>query len=369
MKKQKRSVLHNASLTSCLSSLLCVILGLAIGYLVLLLIEPSGAAEAIGKVLSGFFNWPAKAVMKYMGQTIVRTVPLLMCALSVLFAYKVGVFNIGVAGQFSAGACISLYAALAWSMPWYVCLLLGVIAAALWGAVSALLKLYCNVNVVISGIMLNWIALYSTNWILSSVKDPIGPETLSVRGTNPDALLPTLGLEKIFVRENTVTLAIPLAILCAVAVWVVLNKTVFGYELKATGLNALSARYAGMEEKRNVIVSMMISGGLAGLGAVMLYLCGIERWETTMTSMPAMGINGIAVAFLGGLHPLGAILAAFFIEYITIGGATIDPQLYSPQISDLITSLIIYLCAFSGFMKASLHKRQMVRKEKGDAEK
>ena len=365
MKKQ-RSLLRNDGVQSCLSSLLCVILGLAVGYLVLLLIEPSGAGEAIGKVLSGFFNWPTQAVMKYMGQTFVRTVPLLMCALSVLFAYKVGVFNIGVAGQFTAGACVSLYAALAWSMPWYVCLILGVIVAALWGALAAILKLYCNVNVVISGIMLNWIALYLTNWVLSTVKDPIGPDTLSVRGTNPDALLPTLGLEKIFVRENTVTLAIPLAILCAVAVWFVLNKTTFGYELKATGLNPLAARYAGMNEKKNVVVSMMISGGLAGLGAVMLYLCGIERWETTMTSMPAMGISGIAVAFLGGLHPFGVILAAFFIEYITIGGATIDPQLYSPQISDLITSLIIYLCAFSGFMKMCLNRRKA---KKGDAAK
>ena len=128
--------------------------------------------------------------MKYLGQTLVRTAPLLMCALSVLFAYKVGMFNIGAAGQYVAGACAALYFALALKMPWYVCLLVAMAAGALLGAISGALKTFCNVNVVISGIMLNWIALYLTNLILGTVKNPTSPYTLSLRGVNPSALLP-----------------------------------------------------------------------------------------------------------------------------------------------------------------------------------
>ena len=367
MLHQRNSLLRREGVQTFLTSLVCVIVGLVLGCLVLLLIEPAGAAEGMRAVLSGFFSYPGKLMLKYLGQTLVRTVPLLLCALSVLFAYGVGIFNIGVAGQYTAGACAALFGALAWGLPWYVCLLLGILAAALWGALSAVLKLYCNVNIVISGILLNWIALYLTNWILGVVKKPSSPYTLSIQSENPSALLPQMGLDNLFFREKSVTIAIPIAILLAVAVWVVLYKTAFGYELRATGHSFLAARYAGMEERKNIILAMMISGGLAGAGAALLYLSGIEQWSTTMAALPAVGFNGIAVAFLGGLNPFGAVAASFFIQHITMGGGNLDLRLYSPQISDLIASLIIYLCAFSGFIKYILHRRMLMEK-KGDGE-
>ena len=133
--------------------------------------------------------------------------------------------------------------------------------------------------------------------------------------------------------------------------WVILNKTKFGYELKATGCNYHAAKYSGMKENRNIILTMLISGALAGMGAALLYLTGIEDWETTISSVPGMGFNGIAVAFLGGLSPIGSILSAFFIQYITTGGGNVDLQVYCSQISSLISSLIIYLCAFVAFFK------------------
>ena len=199
--------------------------------------------------------------------------------------------------------------------------------------------------------MLNWIMLYLTNLLLGTVKSPTSPYTKGLQGTNPAALIPSLGLGKLFNNEKSVTIAIPLAVLVAVAVWVILNKTKFGYELKATGNNYNAAKYAGMKENRNIILTMMISGALAGMGAGLLYLTGIEEWETTIASVPAMGFNGIAVAFLGGLSPLGSILSAFFIQYITFGGGNVDLQVYCSQISSLISSLIIYLCAFVAFFK------------------
>ncbi len=363
--KQTLKLLRKDGFQTLLASLLCILGGLFIGYLVLLMIEPSGAAEAIKAVVQNFWRYPnQKLQMKYLGQTLVRTAPLLMCALSVLFAYKVGMFNIGAAGQYVAGACACLYAALKWNLPWYLCVLIAMAAGALLGGLSGLLKTACNVNVVISGIMLNWIALYMTNLILLQVKNPTSPYTKQVRGSNPSALLPSMGLEKLFSNEKSVTIAIPLAIVMALVVWVVLNKTKFGYELKATGLNYNAAKYCGMRENRNIILTMMISGALAGMGAAMLYLTGIEEWETTISSVPLMGFNGIAVAFLGGLSPIGSILSAFFIQHITSGGGNVDLQYYCSQISSLIASLIIFMCAFVAFFKFFMQEKIRKHDEK-----
>ena len=352
MKKTMNTLLRKDGFQTLLASLLCVLGGLLIGYIVLLIIEPSGAWGAIVAVTQNFLRYPNNALrMKYLGQTLVRTAPLLMCALSVLFAYKVGMFNIGAAGQYVAGACACLYVALKFGMPWYICMLAAIIAGALVGAMSGILKTFCNVNVVISGIMLNWICLYLTNLTLSQVKNPTSPYTLVLRGVNPDALLPSMGLHTLFNNEKSVTIAIPLAVIMSIVVWVVLNKTRFGYELKATGFNYNAAKYCGMKENRNIILTMMISGALAGMGAALLYQTGIEEWETTLSSVPGMGFNGIAVAFLGGLSPIGSILSAFFIQHITSGGGNVDLTLYCAQISSLISSLIIFLCAFVAFFK------------------
>jgi len=364
VKKEKTSLLHHNGFQTLLSSLMCILGGLIVGYIVLLIIEPRGAFDAIVAVMKSFFRFVGKSRMKYFGQTLVRTVPLLMCALSVLFAYKVGMFNIGVAGQYVAGACGCLYAALAWKLHWLPCLLIGMAAASVLGVIAGILRTKCNVNIVISGIMLNWIALYLTNLILGKVKSPMSPYTLNLMGTNPAAKLPSLGMEKLFSNESSISIAIPLAVLAAILIWVVLDKTKFGYELRATGHNYHAARYAGMKEDRNIILTMVIAGALAGLGAGLLFLTGIEEWETTISSVPAVGFNGIAVAFLGGLSPIGSILSAFFIQYITFGGGNVDLQVYCSQISSLISSLIIYLCAFVAFFKYMIQAYLRRRKEK-----
>ena len=351
MKNKISELVRKDGFQTLLASLICILGGLIVGYLVLLIIEPSGAFEAIVAVMKSFLRYPGALKLKYFGQVLTRTVPLLMCALSVLFAYKVGMFNIGVAGQYVAGACACLYAALAWNLPWWACLVCAMAAGAVLGALAGLLKTKCNVNIVISGIMLNWIILYVTNLVLTSVKSPTSPYTKGLQGTNSSALLPSLGLGALFNNEKSVTIAIPLAVVMAVVVWVILNKTKFGYELKATGNNYHAAKYAGMKENQNIILTMMIAGALAGMGAGLLYLTGIEEWETTISSVPGMGFNGIAVAFLGGLSPLGSILSAFFIQYITTGGGNVDLQVYCSQISSLISALIIYLCAFVAFFK------------------
>ena len=349
--------LKKPAVQSLLASLICIVLGVLVGYIALLIINPAGASESIVEVLKNFLHYSKAALrLKNLGNTLAKTTPLLLCSLSILFAYKVGLFNIGAAGQYVAGACAALYAALSWGWGWLACTLFAIVCGGLLGAIVGFLKAYCNVNEVISGIMLNWIALYTTNTVLSTVKEQFSPYTVYINEVNESAIIPTLGLDKLFSDNQYVTVAIPISILIAVLVKIVLDKTKFGYELKATGNNHNAAKYCGMAEKRNIIITLVISGALAGLGAALIYLTGYMRWECTQSAVPGMGFNGIAAAFLGGLDPIGSILASFFIQHITDGGTFVNTNYYCSQISSLISSFIIYLCGFVLFIKLALNK-------------
>lgn len=375
MNKKNKNLLKNPGFQSFLAALVCIIIGIFIGYLVLLAISPKDAFGGITAIMKNFLNYGGKkqAVMKYFGSTLVKTAPLVMCSLSILFAYKVGFFNIGAAGQYVAGAAVSLFFALNFNFHWSVCLVIAILAGAFWGAIPGILKAYRNVNEVISGIMLNWIGLYLANSLITIVKDPKTPFSYKLEEKNPLGKLPSFGLEKLFSNNRYVTIAIPLAVIVAILIWVILEKTKLGYELKATGANKNAAIYCGMNEKKNTVLTLAISGGLAGLGAAFNYLSGVEQWATTQTSVPGMGFNGIASAFLGGLSPIGAIFSSFFIQHITLGGGYLDKRVYCAQVSDLMSSIIIYLCGFALFFKIILNraldkkeeKRAMAENEKG----
>lgn len=347
---------------SFLAALICILIGILVGFIVLLFIEPSGAPKAAAGILKNFLVRRSPALrLKQFGNTLVKTAPLILCSLSILFSYKVGLFNIGVAGQYVIGAGFALYCALSLNLPWYVCLLASALGGALLGAVSGLLKSFLNVNEVISGIMLNWIALYGVNSVLKDFC-PVGyKDTFPVATRNRAALLPQLGLGSAFGNEH-VTVAIPIAAAAAVIIWILLKKTKLGYELKATGHNRFAAEYCGMKGRRNILLTLIISGLLAGLAAGLLFLSDFTQWDINQSVVPLMGFNGIAAAFLGGLDPIGAIFSSYFIQHITDGGATLDTRLYPTQISDLISSLIIYLCGFALFFK--LHMKGGGREKK-----
>ncbi|MCR5501472.1 MAG: ABC transporter permease [Lachnospiraceae bacterium] len=350
-----RKFLSRPAVQSIIAALLCILLGLLVGYVALLIINPAGATEAIVTILKNYFTYPtAAAARKYLGNTLVKAAPLLMCALSIQFCYQVGLFNIGAAGQYVAGAGAALFCALSLNLHWSICLLAAIAAGGIFGAIVGFLKAYLNVNEVISGIMLNWIGLYSVNMLLTGVKEVASPYTVNLANTNPGAILPSLGLDRLFSNNKYVTVAIPLSIIFAILIKIVLSKTVFGYEIRATGIARDAAKYSGMKEKRNVIVSLFIGGALAGTGAAFLYLTGYEQWSVTQSSVPGMGFNGIAATFLGGLDPIGTIFSSYFIQHITSGGSYLDKNIYPSQISDFISAIIIYLCGFVLFFKLFL---------------
>ncbi len=357
-----RAILSKPAVQSICAALLCIVIGLLVGYIALLLINPAGATNAIITILKNYFTYPSKqAAMKYLGNTLVKAAPLLMCALSIQFCYQAGLFNIGAAGQYVAGAGAALFCALQLKLSWPICLIAALLAGGIFGIIVGVLKSYLNVNEVISGIMLNWIGLYSVNMILSGVKETASPYTVQIANVNQSALLPSLGLEKFFTNNKYVTIAIPLSIIIAIVLKIILSKTVFGYEIKATGIAKDAAKYSGMKEKKNLIITLFIGGGLAGLGAAFLFLSGYEQWSVTQSSVPSMGFNGIAATFLGGLDPIGTIFASYFIQHITSGGSYLDKNIYPSQISDFISAIIIYLCGFVLFFK--LHLNSYLRRK------
>lgn len=353
-----RTWLKKPGVQTAIASIICALIGILVGFLILLCISPDHALKGITDILRAYFRFPTQKLrLKNLGNMLVNAAPLIMCSLSVLFAYKTGLFNIGVAGQFCVGICATLFAALAWGLPWYLCLLFSIAVGAVWGMISGAFKAFFNVNEVIACIMTNWIGLYLTNIILSDPRVMNGTlsETYSVADKAPQAIMPSLGLSGLF-GSKYVTIAIVLVVVVAIAVSVILNRTTFGYELKATGLNKHAAKYAGMKEKRNVIVTMAIAGGIAAAGASFLYLSGIKNYITD-ASLPATGFNGIAVAFLGGLNPIGVLFAGCFIQHIMTGGAYLDTTYYNAQIADLMVAVIIYLCAFVLFFRGVIIKR------------
>jgi simple sugar transport system permease protein len=314
------------------------------------------------QILMGGFYLPPISI----GQEIAATAPLILTGLSVGFAFKTGLFNIGAAGQYTLGAFGALYCAIVLGLPWWACLIGATLFGALWGAIPGIFKAYLNIHEVITSIMFNWIGLYAVNTIMYGggsgvMYDSSKTKVWELRALFPDSVIPNLGLATFFKNRST-TIAIFLAIIIAIIIYIIIDKTTFGYELKACGYNKSAARYAGISEKKNIVFSMVIAGALAGFGAGLYYLSGIAEWKPLdSTALPAIGFNGIAVALLASSNPIGIIFSALFISHITTGGSLMNSQYFPPEIADIISGIIIYLCAFSLLFKQLLMKRSSQR--------
>ena len=371
---------------SLLASLVCIAVGLLVGFIVLLVLgaitsaQSGGAGQSFGELLKvtweqgfkpilhgGFY---AKANTMGMGvrMEILQAAPLIMTGLSVAFAFKTGLFNIGAAGQYTVGAFFALFSAIVLKLPWWACLLASALGGAIWGAIPGFFKAFLNVNEVITAIMFNWVGLYAVNTII--YQGGTGPmfnlkttKTFTLKECAPQSLLPTfnvnVGDKPYFGKLFTPTIGIFIAIALAVVIWIVINKTTFGYELKACGFNKNAAKYAGINEKKSIVLSMIISGALAGVGAGLFYLSGSKEWEPLVsTALPAMGFNGISVALLASSNPIGCIFSALFISHITVGGGFMYAKLFPTEVADIISGVVIYLCAFSLLFKTFLVGRK-----------
>ena len=349
--KNKKTLTENPALVSFLASVGALVLGLLVGIITLMIFNISKTGFGIKQILTAGFSSVFKIT-----KVLYKATPILMTGLSVSFAYKTGLFNIGASGQFTVGAFFALFGAMVLKLPWWACLVLAMIGGAVWGIFPGLFKAYFNVNEVITAIMFNWIGLFLVNLLVSNIPIMLSnyhggstsERTAKLQIAGEQAILPTLGLDKVF-NSSYVNIGILIAILFAILIHIVLNKTTFGYELKACGFNKDASNYAGINAKRNIILSMIIAGALAGVGGGLYYLSGTVQYVIEK-SVTAMGFNGIVVALLGNSSPLGSILSAFFISYIQVGGEALQP-VYVQEMIDIIIAAIIYMSAFSVLMQ------------------
>ena len=339
--------MNKRGLVNVAASIISILLGMLFGFILLEIFNPSAALNGLNNILTTGLRTPEK-----FGKVLYTAAPLLMTGLSVGFAFKTGLFNIGASGQYTVGAFFALVAGIQFGLPWYVCILAAMVGGAIWGAIPGLFKAFFNVNEVITAIMFNWIGLFGVNLALNNMPKmlasfwgaPYKNKTAAISAANKSALLPKLGLDEVL-NSPYINIGIFIAILFAIITWVVLNRTTFGYELKACGYNRNASQYAGINAKKNIVLSMVIAGALSGVGGALYYLSGTAQYVIEKTLL-GMGFNGIPVALLASSNPLGTIFSAMFISYIQVGGDARQPQ-FAKEIIDIIIAVIIYLSAFS----------------------
>lgn len=368
-----------------IASILSILIGLCVGAIVMLIvgltdqsIGLSGALDGIKLVFAGPLSTGRDAVGNLtwgfnsanIGNMLFRAMPLIMTGLSVAMAFKVGLFNIGAPGQYLMGTMVSLMLAL--GIPstdvspviiWFIAFIGGTLAGALWGMIPGMFKALLGMNEVIACIMTNWIAANLVTWAFedSYFRNSVEAGKLGyIYKTSYNGVeTAKLGLDKIFAGSQ-VNAGILIAIACAIVIYIIMSKTTFGYQLKACGANRHAARYAGISDKRNLIVSMAIAGALAGAGACLYTLSGnTEFFWSTYQSLPAVGFNGIPVALLASCHPIGVIFSGLFMSMLNISGLQITKlTAYNEYITDVIIAVIVYLSAFSLIIKTWLTKRE-----------
>jgi len=390
MKNGLANVLKKDGTKSVLASIISILIGLAVGSLLILVVGVfsrdlglSSAWEGIRLVFAGIFSTGRDAAgtltwgfnPQSIGNMLFRAIPLILTGLSVAVAFKTGLFNIGAPGQYLMGTAITLVLALeissetvpAWLI-WIIAFAGGILAGAVWGAIPGLVKAYLNINEVLACIMTNWIAANLVTWIFDGSK-----YRNLVESTKSGYIYKTsfngvetakFGLDKLF-PHSQVNGGIIVAVVIAILVYILMSKTTLGYQLKACGANRHAARYAGIKDKRNIVLSMAIAGALSGAAASLYYLSGnTEFFWSTYQALPAAGFNGIPVALLAANNPIAVIFTGIFMSMLDIVGLQLtNLTAYNEYITDVIIAAIVYLSAFSMVIKMLLSGRKERRKK------
>ncbi len=368
-----------------LASLLSIVVGLVVGGLVVLIVGLSsrtiptqGALDGLKLIFAGILSTGRDAAGNLtwgfnptnVGNMLFRATPVIMTGLSVAVAFKTGLFNIGASGQYLMGTMVSLMIALsipttsvpAW-LVWLIAFVGGTVAGALWGAIPGLVKAFLNINEVLACIMTNWIAANIVTWAfdISNFKN-VAESTKTgyvYKTTFNGVATAKLGLDKLF-PGSQVNAGILVAILAAIGMYVLINKTTLGYQLKACGSNRHAARYAGIKDKRNIVLSMAIAGALSGGGAALYWLSGnTEFFWSTYQSLPAIGFNGIPVALLAVNNPIAVIFTGIFMSMLNVIGLQMSNlTAYNEYLTDIIVAVIVYLSAFALVIRMIFESRK-----------
>ena len=393
MKNDFSAILQKEGAKKVLASVISILAGLFVGAIVVVLVGLSketistagiwdgvriifAGVFATGRDATGALSWGYNS--QAIGNMLFRATPLIMTGLSVAVAYKAGLFNIGAPGQYLMGTMASLMLALgissesvpAWLI-WIIAFIGGCLAGALWGAIPGMLKAFLNINEVLACIMTNWLAANIVTWAfdISNFKNVVENTKggYIYKTTFNGVATPKMGLDKLL-PNSQINGGIIVAVIFAVAMYVLINKTTFGFQLKTCGSNRHAARYAGINDKRNIVLSMAIAGALAAGGAALYWLSGnTEFYWSTYQSLPAVGFNGIPVALLAVSNPIGVIFTGIFMAMLDIVGLQLTGYTaYNEYITDVIIAVIVYLSAFSLLIGTLFTKRKASDRKDGD---
>ncbi|MDY3918691.1 MAG: ABC transporter permease [Candidatus Limivivens sp.] len=346
------------------SSVLYTIIAIFVGFLigaVFLLIAGISPAVAYGKLLNSVFSKP-----KYIVWTLIYASPLIFTGLSVAFSFRTGVFNIGAEGQFVVGSLAACVVGILVDVPAWIhvplCILAAAAAGAVWSLLVGILKVKRGIHEVLSFIMFNWIAFYLSNYVvnLKAIHKEGGGEATRDVLDSARILLPAGLVEKL--GCSAANWGFFLAVIAAVIIWIVIEKTTLGYKLKAVGFNSSAATYAGVNSGRSVLTALGISGALAGLGGA-VQLLGMSGRLSQFAGQEGYGFEGITVALIGASNPIGCIFAGIFYGAMKYGGSKLSIIKAPAEVVDIIMGCVILFIAISQIFKAPLQK--LLRKKEG----
>lgn len=358
MKKHKHSALK--------ISLVAVTTGILFGFLVVAITgrDPFNMLVALVRSMTGFnLANPAKGSnITYVLNWFLEAMPIILTGLAVGFAYRTGLFNIGGEGQFMMGTCAAATVALLVDLPpvlhTIACVLAAMAAGALWALIPGLLKAYRNINEVVICIMLNYTGMYFSNWFTRNFL-PIDFNTNARTIGFPDGAV----FGKVFDNPSNFNWGILLVIACVIVYWFILEKTTFGYSLRATGFNKESARFAGMKTEKNIVLSMAISGAFVGAAAAVVIL-GVFKYGRIYSTFDNYGFDGISVALVGAGNAIGIFLAGLLFGLLKAANTTLQIFNIPKEISDLMQATIVYLVAIQYGIVLLLNYFQKKKKQK-----
>ncbi len=371
--KKNSNLLTNPKTQSLAISLLSIFLSLIAASIMILLVGRN-PLQAFQALLQGSGFWPKENYSAYKGvltdflKTLDAMTPMLFASLSVAVALKVGLFNIGVAGQMLAGGFLATVVVGYSDLPSIVArplvLIIGMLAGALLGTLVGYLKHRFNINEVVSTIMLNYIVQYIVSFFIQT--NYVNPVSRQSNNIQASARLSLQNVEWGGYKMQ-IPLAFPLAILIAVLLHIFLQKTRLGFAIRVVGLNRRAAKYAGISVGKNILLAMFMSGALAGLAGASFYLGYYQSIQPRVLS--SMGFDAVAVALLGNAHPLGIIFASLLITILSEGAVYMSSRVgVRQEIASLITGLVLLFSAMGAYIRYQIARREMQTLDRYTAE-
>lgn len=355
MNKNKKSFFQSLIEHNGFYTLIAIVSGFAVGAILLAVIGISPGV-AYGKLFSGIFG-----DIKYVAWAVVYATPLILTGLSVAFSFKTGVFNIGAEGQFVVGTLAASVVGVTLDLPAIIhvplCAIAAMLAGGIWGALVGYLKVKKGINEVLSFIMFNWLAFYLSNYVvnLDFLHSDTGAEATKNISSTASIICPTW-ITNITGCNNT-NWGIAVAIVVAILIWFLINKTTLGFQLRAVGYNKSAAEYGGISSNAAVMKAMAISGALAGLGG-MLQLTGMSSRISQFASQEGFGFQGITVALIASSNPIGCIFAGLFYGALKYGGTKLSLIGAPGEVIDIIMGVVILFIAVSHIFKHLLQKKK-----------